>query len=142
MSSAFYILFSPLLLLIAFPLVILATITTTLAFATLSIRVLIIYAELATALLRDNIAFYVPDSKTQEKRSALKEKAPNRRKSRRSSAASGSSNGGSMTPKAPDTSGFGLYGGGGPARDFEGVGGWRIPGTDGEDELWTSINSR
>ncbi|KAL8836113.1 MAG: hypothetical protein Q9176_006493 [Flavoplaca citrina] len=27
-------------------------------------------------------------------------------------------------------------------RDFEGVGGWRIPNTEGEDILWTSMNAR
>ena len=61
-------------------------------------------------------------------------------KSRRSSAGSGS-NGGSTTPRVPD-SGLGVYSGGGAVRDFEGVGGWRIPGTVDEDVLWTSMNSR
>ena len=63
-----------------------------------------------------------------------------RHKSRRSSAGSGS-NAGSTTPRVPDT-GLGVYSGGGVVRDFEGVGGWRIPGTDDEDALWTSMNSR
>ena len=61
-------------------------------------------------------------------------------KSRRGSAGSGS-NGGSTTPKVPN-SGLGVYSVGGAVRDFEGVGGWRIPGTVDEDVLWTSMNSR
>ena len=27
-------------------------------------------------------------------------------------------------------------------RDFEGIGGWRVPGSDDDDILWTSMNSR
>lgn len=52
------------------------------------------------------------------------------------------SSNGSTTPKAPETSGFGIYSGGGAARDFEGVGGWRIPGPDDDDGIWESMNSR
>ena len=64
----------------------------------------------------------------------------NRRKSRRGSTASGNS--GSLTPRLPETSGLGIYSGGGIGRDFEGVGGWRFPSPDDEDGPWTSMNSR
>lgn len=47
-----------------------------------------------------------------------------------------------MTPKVPESSGLGIFGSGGVERDFEGVGGWRVPGSDDDDILWTSMNSR
>lgn len=47
-----------------------------------------------------------------------------------------------MTPKVPESSGLGIFGSGGVERDFEGVGGWRVPGSDDDDVLWTSMNSR
>jgi hypothetical protein len=47
-----------------------------------------------------------------------------------------------MTPKVPESSGLGIFGSGGAERDFEGVGGWRVPGSDDDDFLWTSMNSR
>ena len=64
---------------------------------------------------------------------AVTEGKQSRHKTRRSSAGSGS-NGGSITPRIPDT-GLGI-------RDYEGVGGWRVPGTADEDAIWTSLNSR
>ena len=143
MSALFYILISPFLLLISIPLTIFATITTTLSFSTLFLRVLIVYAELAAALVQDHFASTSnpPSRITSPSLKSSSEEKVGRRRSRRASAASGSSNG-SVTPKAPKTSGLGVYSGEGAARDFEGVGGWRIPGPDGEDELWTSMNSR
>ena len=101
-----------------------------------------VYAELAGALIQDNIAFNNSHDMSSKNSPTSKDRRNSRRKSRRGSATSASSNGGSLTPKAPETSGFDIYGGGGVARDFEGVGGWRIPGSDDEDELWTSMNSR
>lgn len=54
-----------------------------------------------------------------------------------------------MTPRFSETSGLGIYGsegggggGGRIERDFEGVGGWRIPDSEDDDGLWTSMNSR
>lgn len=47
-----------------------------------------------------------------------------------------------MTPKVPESSGLGIFGSGGAERDFEGIGGWRVPGSDDDDVLWTSMNSR
>ena len=48
-----------------------------------------------------------------------------------------------MTPKIPESSGLGIFGSGvGAERDFEGIGGWRVPGSDDDDVLWTSMNSR
>ena len=143
MPSLLYLLVSPVILLISIPLTVFAAFTTTVAFSTLLFRVLLVYAELAAALLQDHFNPSTPSKTTLPlSRPPTTEDKVGRRKSRRSSAASGSSNG-STTPKAPKSSGFGVYTGEGSARDFEGVGGWRIPGPDGEDdELWTSMNSR
>lgn len=141
MSGALYLLLSPVLLLISIPLTIFAAFTTTLAFSTLFFRALLIYAELAAALIQDQYTSSDPPKTTAPLPASVAEDKSGRRKSRRGSAASGSSTG-STTPRAPKSSGLGVYGGEGATRDFEGVGGWRIPGPDGEDELWTSMNSR
>jgi len=144
MSWLFHTLLSPTILLISIPLTIFAAFTTTLAFSNLLFRVLVVYAELAAAVLQDQFAG--PTTSSTSKASpyppkAITEERHPCRKSRRSSAASGSSNG-STTPKAPETSGFGIYSGGGAARDFEGVGGWRIPNPDDDDRIWENMNSR
>ena len=144
MPSLFYILLSPMLLFISIPLSLFAALTTTLAFSTLFFRALLVYAELGVVIVRNQ--FY-SQHENKEKipisqrlpLAAVDGKQP-QHKSRRSSAGSGS-NGGSTTPRVPD-SGLGVYSGGGAVRDFEGVGGWRIPGTVDEDVLWTSMNSR
>ena len=47
-----------------------------------------------------------------------------------------------MTPRALESNSFGIYSSEGIERDFEGVGGWRVPGSDDDDVLWTSMNSR
>ena len=134
------------LLLASIPLVILATLTTTLAFSTLFLRVLMVYAELAAALVQDQFA---PQStsnkskKTGQTHLGRRDSLYRRCSGRRSSTASGSSSyGGETTPKVPDMSGLGFYGGGDSTRDFEGLGGWRLPGPDDDDSLWTNMNSR
>ncbi|KAG8528549.1 uncharacterized protein KY384_007467 [Bacidia gigantensis] len=115
------------------------------AFTTLFFRALLVYAELATAIFQN--LFVVPSSSTETSRSTVRRRkgksAPVRKRiSRENSAASGSSNGGSSTPRAAEAIGLGAYGGGEPTRDFEGVGGWRMPGPDEDDVLWTQMNSR
>ncbi|KAL8788871.1 MAG: hypothetical protein Q9195_007085 [Heterodermia aff. obscurata] len=149
MSYTHLVIFAPLLLLVSLPLLLLATLTTTIAFLTLLVRVALVYAELGAVLLQN---YFSPPqisftSSSKITRAPPKSPLPRRtsdRKSRRGSSGSGQSNGGSTTPKAPETSGLGIYGGGGVTRDFEGVGGWRIPspGQEDEDGLWTSMNSR
>ena len=143
MAGLFYILLSPILLFISIPLSLFATLTTTLAFSTLFFRALLVYAELGAVLIQNQFASQhlhekalVPTKMT----SVFAEGNQPRHKSRRSSAGSGST-GGSTTPRVQDT-GFGIYSGGGVVRDFEGVGGWRVPGTDDENAMWTSLNSR
>lgn len=144
MSTLGYILISPLLLLFSIPMVIFATITTTLAFSTLLLRALILYAELGAALVQDQFVTHTPSkgtSKSLRRCISSHEAYGMRRKGRRSSAASASSNGGSITPKAPDTSGLAIFSQA-LERDFEGIGGWRPAGQDDEDVLWTNMNSR
>lgn len=145
MSNLTYIVLSPALLIVSVPLSIFAAFTTTFAFSILFVRVLIVYAELAAVLVRNQL-FQAQSSdrvlQRQKSNSTTTDEKETRRKSRRSSAGSGQSSGGSMTPKAPESNGLGIYASGGVERDFEGVGGWRIPGSDDDDILWTSMNSR
>ena len=143
MTNLLCTLLSPLLLLASIPLVGFALLTTSFAFSTLFFRVLIVYAELGVALVHDQ---FIGQAMSELTKSPLKATSPapdekeHRRKSRRSSAGSGNS--GSLTPKVLDSNGLGIYNGGGIERDFEGVGGWRFPGPDHEEDLWTSMNSR
>lgn len=145
MSILMSLLVSPVLLLISIPLVIFATFTTTFAISTLFFRVLMVYAELAAVLLQNQFGTHTTPKSSS---AASTWDAPNteakhvRRKSRRGSVGSGSSNGDSTTPKAPESSGLSIYSGGNAARDFEGVGGWKIPGPNDEDALWTNMYSR
>lgn len=145
MSSLLCILLSPVLLLISLPLVIFAALTTSFAFSALFFRALVVYAELAAVLIQNQVATIgAAKSASSDRKPTLPvtDGKDSRRKSRRSTACSGNPNGGSMTPKISESSGLGIYGSGGIERDFEGVGGWRIPGSDDDDVLWTSMNSR
>ena len=143
MPTLFYVLLSPILLVVSIPLSLFAALTTSVAFTTLFFRAFLIYAELGGVLIQNQFVREHENEKTLTSTSAttaaIDGKQP-QHKRRRSSAGSGSS-GGSTTPKVLDA-GFGIYSGGGVVRDFEGVGGWRVPGTDNEDATWTSLNSR
>ena len=124
MPSILYILVSPILLLISVALSFFAVLTTTLAFSTLFIRALLVYAELGAVLIRNQFAsqhaYDTSLAPTTLPPAFVEGKQP-RHKSGRSSAGSGS-NAGSITPRVPNT-GLGVYSGGGVVRDFEGVGG-------------------
>lgn len=142
MSNLLYAFVPPLLLLFSIPLAALAILSTTLAFSTLFVRVLIIHIELALVVAHNH--FFNP---TSTKTTRLPDKASSfsahqRRKSRRSSLGSVGSEHGTITPKAGDTGSFGLITSTGIDRDFEGVGGWRFPDPEEEDSQWTSLNSR
>lgn len=143
MPALFYLLLSPILLFISIPLSLFAALTTTLAFSTLFFRALLVYAELGAVLIQNQfVSQYTSEKTPAPTRVAppIPEGKQPQHKSRRSSAGSGS-NGGSTTPRVPDTD-FGIHSGGGEVRDFEGVGGWRNAGPDDEDAVWTSLNSR
>ena len=132
------LLFSPALLLITIPLAIFAALTSIFAFSTLLLRALIVYAEMAGVLIQNQFINY--NLSTQALKSAPS-KAVSPRKPRSERRRSGSSNG-STTPRTLELSGLGAYGSGNPVRDFEGLGGWRMPGSPDEDVLWTQMNSR
>ena len=146
MPSLVYVLISPLLLLISVPLVVSAVFTTFAAFSTLYFRVLLVYAELAIVLLRNQTLnhrrFETSSPLPKGANSPHSQSVGARAKGRNYRSPIRSSSGSSVTPKAVEINGLGVYSGGGLQRDFEGVGGWRIPSSEGEDMLWTSMNSR
>jgi len=125
------------------PLAIFATITTIFAVSILLFRVVLIYIELALAV----ISYYAfgtqpkaTPAKSREQNPAVVQLVPTRRRRRRSSSSSSTMSAGSLAHIAgvdallsPSV---------GPARDFEGVGGWRIGGPSDDELLWTNINSR
>ncbi|KAG6011145.1 hypothetical protein E4U43_008494 [Claviceps pusilla] len=154
----------PFLFVVTVPLALLAGVTTTLAFALLISRVIIVYLDIALSFipqslatvtshrryirLRDQLpaataatAAHSPASSNEEcsKASSIHQQSlyQRRRRRRPSSTVSFLSSGGTATPVG-DT-GLGLMPSVGPDRDFEGIGGWRV-GDD--DNLWTTINSR
>lgn len=144
----------PLLLLVSIPLMIFAFLTTLAASSTLLFRVLLVYADLAAVLIKNQLLHH-PYSKSPSSvwpargarassSSSSSSRSHSRRRRRKSSSSSSDplTFGGSRTPKSAETSGLGIYSAGSMQRDFEGVGGWRIPNTESEDILWTSMNAR
>ncbi|KAF2796999.1 hypothetical protein K505DRAFT_153201 [Melanomma pulvis-pyrius CBS 109.77] len=145
-TSPLYLLGPPLLLLISLPLAILASVTTTIAITALTIRVSIVYFELGVALIHSYL-FPPPQRPVPKKPSGRL--SPHRARNRRSSAASTSSSHdtagpSSYPPRLQYKSGsfVSLVGTSEITRDFEGVGGWRVPGDDDEEALWMGMNSR
>jgi hypothetical protein len=131
----------PFILLLSIPLAIFAAITTTLACAILLFRVLLVYAELAVAVIPYILGLATTkQSPPRTKSFPNSNVVPVRRRKRRSSGGSGAS-GGSITPVASDIN-FGLNQSIGLQRDFEGVGGWRLDVPSEDELLWTSFNSR
>jgi hypothetical protein len=132
----------PSILFFSIPLAIFAIITTTFTFSILLFRVLLVYAELAIAVIPHYLlGLAVPKQSLPRTKSFSNPGAvPIRRRKRRSSGGSGAS-AGSLTPVASDIN-FGLNQSIGPQRDFEGVGGWRLDVPSEDESLWTSFNSR
>ncbi|KAL9031363.1 MAG: hypothetical protein Q9196_000618 [Gyalolechia fulgens] len=163
MTQIVYIALYPLLFLISIPLMTFALFTTFAASGTLLLRVLIVYADLAAVLIKNRFLHPPPSDTPPSPRPEPDARAPGHSGRRRSS--SGDSHV-SWTPRSGEgSSGLGIYSAGistdcfkDPVakssdlvfegvgrymhRDFEGVGGWRIPHTEREDILWTSINAR
>lgn len=148
LRSPLYILGPLLLLVFAIPLAFFATLTTILAFGALTIRASIIYSELILALIQSWI-WPVSTKAAPPKKELSGRYSPPRSRSRRRSNASNMS--GSPVDAAParklhqsnsSASIVSLYGSGGAARDYEGVGGWRIASNPDEDNIWLGINSR
>ncbi|KAL8996337.1 MAG: hypothetical protein Q9169_004137 [Polycauliona sp. 2 TL-2023] len=133
MSRLVSTLLYPLLLLITAPLLLFAIFSTFAASATLLCRVLLVYADLAVVLVKSQLLYHhQPSTTSTVPPSQAKNARPSRPPSRRRSSHS----------KFNECSGLAIYSAGTMERDFEGVGGWRIPNTEGEDFLWTSMNAR
>lgn len=139
-----YSLILPFLFIFTLPIALFACLTTFLAFSILAFRVVLIYIELAFAVIPYYLlgarpaATYLKRSKSFQNQPTV---SPARRK-RRGSASSSQSATGSLTPVSSETV-MGLSQSVGPTRDYEGVGGWRLDkSSDDEDALWTGINSR
>ena len=119
------------------PLAIFATITTIFAVSILLFRVVLIYIELALAV----ISYYAfgtqpkaTPAKSREQNPAVVQLVPTRRRRRRSSSSSSTMSAGSLAPIASDVL---LSQSVGLARDFEGVGGWRLGGPSDDEATWT-----
>lgn len=135
------LIFVPTIIVCSLPLLPFAFLTTTLAIIALGTRALIVYAELATVLLKQLVtpdppsALSIPDYSLKAQPlysfSSSGSLTPRRPSSRRTSVSQHSY----LQPAVSVSTG--------PERDFEGVGGWREPGEDLDDDAqWTSMNSR
>lgn len=131
MSHLVSILLYPLLLLVTAPLLVFALFTTVAASVTLLFRVLLVYADLAAALVKSQLLYNHPSTSTSPHALAKSSRASGQSSRRQSSGS-----------RSAESTGLGIYSAGTMHRDFEGVGGWRIPNTEGEDILWTSMNAR
>ena len=139
------------LLSISIPLAFFAVVTTSIAISLLSFRALIVYFQLAMAIIGAWLS--PPPSKQTARRrtpptSLSARQSPTRQRRRRSSTVStASSLDASITAQIPrlshkNNSLTALIGNSELTRDFEGVGGWRVPGDNDEEALWMGINSR
>jgi len=136
-----YLLAPPALILISLPLIGFAILTSTVAFATLLIRVSVVYFELGLALLRS--ALFTEMTKPAPRVHTQQPTQMPRR--RRSSVISISSVQDFRNPGPVKSESFAsLLGAGaqGATRDFEGVGGWRESENPAEEALWIGMNSR
>ena len=149
----------PFLFVVTVPLALFAGLTSSLAFAVLFFRVVIVYLDVALSLLPQSLTGIkrprrytsndahlraslstallgsgIDDSSAAAQQQPLLQR---RRRRRLSSTVSMLSTGGSTTPVSEY--GIGLTPSVGPERDFEGIGGWR---SGEDDEVWTTINSR
>lgn len=135
----------PFLFFFTIPFAILASFTTIFAFSILFFRVLIVYIELALAVIPYWIlgqrTSYSPPSPQIPRTKSFSNSTNGRRRKRRGSTSSNLSATGSITPISGEN-GLGLSQSIGPTRDYEGVGGWRLDNPSDDDGLWTKINSR
>ncbi|MCJ1340758.1 hypothetical protein MMC09_006054 [Bachmanniomyces sp. S44760] len=154
MFNSVSILFSPVILIVSIPLTYFAIVTTSLAFSTLLIRVLMVYIELAISIIQNQFSspsISTPPSSPTSTKTSLPTKS--RQGSLRRSSTSSSSkttSSGTLTPRtleAPwnNTQSFYNLASPNPNRDYEGVGGWRIESSDepnDPDNLYTSLTPR
>lgn len=137
-----YGIFLPFILLLSIPLAVFAATTTILSCSVLLFRVLLVYTELAVAVIPHYLFGFAPPKQSLPRTKSFSNSTAvsGRRRKRHSSGGSGAS-GDSITPVASDVN-FGLNQSIGSQRDFEGVGGWRLDVPSDDDLLWTSFNSR
>jgi len=155
-----YTLTIPFILLFSVPLALFASLTSVLAFSILIFRVLIVYAELAVAVIPHYILRFTssthiikppsqinPSKPFSASTSPPASTSPARRRSRRRESTSSSNaslanilSSSDLTlpipPPLPVQESIGAQ------RDFEGVGGWRLDPPSDDDYLWTHMNSR
>ena len=139
-----YALILPFLFIFTIPLAIFASFTTIFAFSILTFRIVIVYIELAIAVIPLYVLGAKPAPKPLPRINSFPNSSgsPTARRKRRGSTSSSLSATGSLTPVSSETI-MGLSQSVGAIRDFEGVGGWRFDnGSDEDDALWTKINSR
>ncbi|KAE8444521.1 hypothetical protein EG329_000505 [Mollisiaceae sp. DMI_Dod_QoI] len=134
-----YSLILPFLFIFTIPIAILASITTACALSVLLFRVILVYIELALAVIPHYLLGAKSTAKQLQRTKSFTNPSGGRRKRRRGSASSNASATGIVTPVSSDNM-MGLSAG--PTRDYEGVGGWRIDNPSDDDALWTKINSR
>ncbi|KAI9830918.1 MAG: hypothetical protein M1819_005300 [Sarea resinae] len=160
MPNPLHLLVPPLLVIFALPLAALATLTTTLAFSTLFFRALVVYLEMALAVIQNYLFESMDPVKLQKERLSSSKplyqpvavpspsdfRSFHHRRKRRSSSGSGTS---STSPVAearssPHTTSakISTFTPNPVDRDFEGIGGWRAPGRAEEEALWASLYSR
>ena len=143
------------LLSISIPLAVFGVITTSIAITLLSFRALVVYCHLALAIIGAWLSpspskHFLPRRSRVLPASARHSPTGLRQYPRRTSIASTASS--QDTPvtsahtsrllKHKNYSLTALIGTSELTRDFEGVGGWRVPGDDDEEALWMGINSR
>ncbi|KAK0388627.1 hypothetical protein NLU13_4870 [Sarocladium strictum] len=139
----------PFLFITTIPLAIFASITTLVAFSILSLRVIVVYLDLALSMLPRPVAYKDRLKHLSAPSSIASASVPNsrsssptlvhRRRRRRSSATSLPS--ASSATSLTDSRGLGLIPSIGAGRDYEGIGGWRVGGTAADDEAWTSVSN-
>ena len=147
----------PLIACFSIPLVSFAALTTSIAFFTLLIRVGVLYFELFFALLQSAILPTPPGSNGAKQTlpkpqlsphnitvSAAANKTSQSQSVNLGAAYTAKSKGAISTPPRKTSSGASLVGTRAATRDYEGVGGWRLPLTehDEEEALWMGMNSR
>ncbi|TVY81564.1 hypothetical protein LSUE1_G002800, partial [Lachnellula suecica] len=139
-----YTLTLPILVLFSLPIAIFACITTIIAFNILLFRVLLIYIDLAGAVLPYYLLGVSPRPYIPQKTPVSPTAVPVRRRKRSNSSTGTITSIASHTSLSNSHSVLRLSQSVGPTRDFEGVGGWRLdnPNSEEEDALWTKINGR
>jgi hypothetical protein len=148
MWNPLYTLAPFILLVVSLPLAIFATVTTSLAISLLACRAAIVYVQLTVALVgawidpsssnTSPITYPTPPTSSPNMHRLHRIYHGNSTSSQETIAPANRathipSNSAKFIPFASTSE---------TTRDFEGVGGWRIPGNDDEEALWMGINSR